>query len=95
MQAVRIFASDSTKCKFYWLPPDKENTGLPHLFTILFPTLPEYSVCSTGEKQKGESTGIRHKYQGIRSKLDLRKISNGSSRVSQSHPFPSTLTTNG
>ena len=56
---------------------------------------PEYSVCGPGEKQKGESTGIRHKYQGIRSKLDLKKISNGLSRVSQSHPFPSTLTTKG
>ena len=54
---------------------------------------PEYSVCSTGEKQKGKGAGIQHKYQGIRSKLDLKKISNGLSRVSQSHPFPSTQTT--
>ena len=56
---------------------------------------PEYSVFSTGEKQKGEGTGMPHKHQGIRSKLDLKKISNGLSRVSQSHAFLSTQTTNG
>lgn len=53
---------------------------------------PEYSVCSTGKKQKREGTGMLHKHQGIRNKLDLKKISNGLSRVSQLHPFPSTLT---
>ena len=58
---VRIVDSDSKVC---WLPPEKENTGLLCLFTILLPTLPEYSVCSTGEKQKGKGTGTWHRYQG-------------------------------